>query len=103
MSAGYATKLSYRDDLGGQLGDPELQDSTEDINTKAALLAEWLSESSKVVAFTGAGISTSCGIPDFRGPSGIWTLQRAHKPIPEFKVSFGVAEPSLTHQASLSM
>ncbi|KAL3132439.1 hypothetical protein ABBQ32_008995 [Trebouxia sp. C0010 RCD-2024] len=100
MSAGYATKLSYREDLGGQLGDPELHDSTEDISTKAALLAEWLSQSSNVVAFTGAGISTACGIPDFRGPSGIWTLQRAHKPIPEFKVSFGVAKPSLTHQAS---
>lgn len=42
MSAGYATKLSYREDLGGQLGDPELHDSTEDISTKAALLAEWV-------------------------------------------------------------
>lgn len=44
MSAGYATKLSYREDLGGQLGDPELHDSTEDISTKAALLAEWVLE-----------------------------------------------------------
>ena len=51
-----------------------------------------------MVVFTGAGISTACGIPDFRGPAGIWTLQRARKPIPEFKVSFGVAKPSLTHQ-----
>ena len=57
-----------------------------------------VAQSRKIVVFTGAGISTACGIPDFRGPAGSWTLQRAHKPIPKFKVSFGVAEPSITHQ-----
>ena len=40
MSAGYATKLSYRDDLGGQLGDPELQDTPEDVVAKVATLAD---------------------------------------------------------------
>jgi NAD-dependent protein deacetylase/lipoamidase len=36
-------------------------------------IARWLSAANKVVALTGAGISTESGIPDFRGPNGLWT------------------------------
>ncbi len=43
MSAGYATKLSYRDDLGGQLGDPELNAAPEEVIHKVATLADWVS------------------------------------------------------------
>jgi len=35
-------------------------------------LAQWVRESSKIVVFTGAGISTESGIPDFRSPGGLW-------------------------------
>jgi len=36
-------------------------------------LAKWLLDAGHVVAFTGAGISTESGIPDFRSPGGIWS------------------------------
>jgi NAD-dependent deacetylase len=36
-------------------------------------LAGWVSQSKRIVAFTGAGISTESGIPDFRSPGGVWS------------------------------
>jgi NAD-dependent deacetylase len=36
-------------------------------------LTDLLADASRVVAFTGAGVSTESGIPDFRSPGGIWT------------------------------
>ena len=36
-------------------------------------VSEWIAQSRRVVALTGAGISTESGIPDFRGPQGVWT------------------------------
>jgi NAD-dependent deacetylase len=42
-------------------------------------LVNWLHESRHAVMFTGAGLSTECGVPDFRSPGSPWM---ANKPIP---------------------
>lgn len=39
-------------------------------------IARWLAEAETAVVFTGAGISTESGIPDFRSPGGVWTRFR---------------------------
>ena len=41
-----------------------------------ARLAELIEACERAVAFTGAGISTESGIPDFRSPSGLWTRMK---------------------------
>jgi NAD-dependent protein deacetylase/lipoamidase len=41
--------------------------------TNSGVVSQWIEASARVVALTGAGISTESGIPDFRGPQGLWT------------------------------
>ncbi|RTM01756.1 NAD-dependent deacetylase [Ancylobacter aquaticus] len=48
----------------------------DDIKTSAEALAAVLAGMRAGVAFTGAGISTECGIPDFRSPGGLWSRNR---------------------------
>ncbi|KAF0894513.1 hypothetical protein E2562_039439 [Oryza meyeriana var. granulata] len=102
MSLGYAKKLSYREDVGN-VGMPEIFDSPELLHKKIEELAVMVRESKHLVVFTGAGISTSSGIPDFRGPKGVWTLQHAGKGVPDASLPFHRAVPSLTHMALVEL
>jgi NAD-dependent deacetylase len=50
-----------------------------DLRSGVEQLGDMIARASTIVPFTGAGISTECGIPDFRSPGGLWTRNR---PIP---------------------
>lgn len=50
--------------------------ASDDIKAQIGDLRRILSSARRGVAFTGAGISTECGIPDFRSPGGLWTRNR---------------------------
>src|SRR6202047_131098 len=90
-----------------------------DIETAIAELQALVQAAAVVLPFTGAGISTECGIPDFRSPGGLWTRNR---PIPfdEFVTSpdardeawrrrfameptFAAARPGRGHRALASL
>jgi NAD-dependent deacetylase len=86
-----------------------------DLPTAVDRLRDLIESSDVVLPFTGAGISTECGIPDFRSPGGIWT-KMAPIPFDEFVSSqsmrdeawrrrfamqdqFGDARPGRGHRA----
>jgi NAD-dependent deacetylase len=59
-------------------------------------VAKWFAEGS-VVALTGAGISTDSGIPDFRGPQGVWT--RDPEAMKLSSISHYVADPEVRRRS----
>nr|XP_020471907.1 NAD-dependent protein deacetylase sirtuin-6 isoform X2 [Monopterus albus] len=101
MSVNYAAGLSPYADKG-VCGLPEVFDSPEELKAKVETLAQMIKESQYLVVHSGAGISTSAGVPDFRGPKGVWTLEEKGES-PHFDTTFEDARPSLTHMALLGL
>jgi len=65
------------------------------------ILVNLIFNSKKIVVFTGAGISTPSGIPDYRGPDGIWT--RKTKGLPVENSDWSLAEPNAGHLALVEL
>ena len=58
---------------------------------------EWIASAKRVAALTGAGISTDSGIPDFRGPNGVWTKNPTAEKLSDIR--YYMADPGI-RQAS---
>ncbi|AFZ80846.1 transcriptional regulator, Sir2 family domain-containing protein [Theileria equi strain WA] len=71
----YASRLKKNDNKG-PLGTLQLFDTPTDVHKKCNYLFQLLSASDNAILHTGAGVSTGAGIPDFRGPSGVWTIMK---------------------------
>ena len=65
---------------------------------RVAILADMLLDSQKTVAFTGAGISTESGIPDFRSPDGLWSKV---DPMYAFSAETFIYRPEVFYQVGL--
>ena len=52
----------------------EIEDAPDVVSGAVARISTMMKEASHTVVYTGAGISTAAGIPDYRGPNGAWTL-----------------------------
>ena len=64
--------------------------------------AKRIKASKHLVIFTGAGISTESGIPDYRGPQGVWTLKAQGKK-PKQTVSWDNVKPNAGHYALVEL
>jgi mono-ADP-ribosyltransferase sirtuin 6 len=72
-----------------------------DLEDRINQLALWAFEAKHLVMFTGAGVSTESGLPDFRGPDGLWTRQA--RGLPPKSRPFSSAEPNAGHRAIVDL
>jgi len=74
---------------------------SSDLDQRIKTLSQWMFEAKHLVVFTGAGISTESGLPDFRGPDGVWTRQA--KGLPTKVRPFDSVEPNAGHMAIVEL
>lgn len=60
-------------------------------------VAIWLRDARSTVVLTGAGMSTESGIPDFRGPDGVWTRDPRAERLSN--IGYYVADPAVRREA----
>jgi NAD-dependent deacetylase len=73
-----------------------------ELSRRIGILAGWMFEAQRLVVFTGAGISTESGLPDFRGPDGLWTRKEKGLSVPSTR-DWSKASPNEGHLAIVEL
>jgi mono-ADP-ribosyltransferase sirtuin 6 len=81
----------------------ETQPMTSELSKQVEQAARWIAASRHPVAFTGAGISTDSGLPDFRGPNGVWTRRDKGLPPPAWGKPASQIAPNVAHHALVEL
>jgi NAD-dependent deacetylase len=68
-----------------------------ELNATITTVRHWLEQASRVMVLTGAGISTESGIPDFRGPQGVWTRDPEAEKLSN--IHYYMADPAIRKRA----
>ncbi len=71
----------------------------DQLTTQIETAARWIADSEHLVVFTGAGISTDSGMPDYRGPDGVWTRRDKGLPPPKWTKAPSEICPNRAHYA----
>ena len=67
------------------------------IETRVESIRGWVASAERIVVLTGAGISTESGIPDFRGPNGLWTRDPEAERLSDIR--YYIADPEIRRKA----
>lgn len=73
------------------------------LDEKIEIFAGMMSDCERIVVFTGAGISTDSGLPDFRGPDGVWTRRDKGLAPRDENRDWSLATPNASHLAIVEL
>ena len=85
------------------VAEAERFDPAAKVDQVASQLATLIQNAKHFIVYTGAGVSTSAGIPDFRGPEGAWTKRAQGKELKFDGNKTLQAVPTATHMALVAL
>ena len=93
----FAVATARLSGVDATVGDQNEDRFAADLRHQTDIVAQWVGDAQRIVVLTGAGISTDSGIPDFRGPNGVWTKNPAAEKASD--ISYYLNDPEVRRAA----